>query len=175
VSAITDTPTNPPAPTATIEKVVEPSGVYVVTYKPSTYSLGYGTYSVGTFAFSSEDPADDINKGNPIILNGVEYPHAIFAHAPSRMVFDLGEAAGFTELNATVGLVKQIDCGDGVTFIVIGDGTEIFRSPTIYAWTTPTEILVPIQGVRMLTLLTDEGPQDDNTCDWAIWGDPILR
>jgi hypothetical protein len=175
VSAITDTPTNTPAPTPTTETVVEPSGVYLAKYKPTTYSLGYGTYSVGTFAFSSEDPADNIHKGNPIILNGVEYPHAIFAHAPSRMVFDLGQAAGFAEITATVGLVKQIECGDGVIFVVIGDGAEIFRSNTIFAWTPPTEIQVPIQGVRMLTLFTDEGPQDDNSCDWAIWGDPILR
>jgi hypothetical protein len=182
-AAATDAPapvppaTNPPAPTAALAPAATApaSGVYLAEYKPVTYSLGYGTYSVGTFTFSSEDPADNIRKGDPITFYGVEYPHAIFGHAPSRIVFDLGEASGFSELSATIGLVQHINCGDGVTFIVLGDDAEIFRSEVIHAWTAPTEIRVAIQGVRKLSLRADEGPLDDWACDWAIRGDPLLR
>ena len=35
-------------------------------------------------------PADDIQYGAPLVLDSVEYPQGIFAHAPSRLVYNLG-------------------------------------------------------------------------------------
>ncbi len=177
-------PPSPVAPTAVIQpslpaatKTLTPEikkSVYLGDYQPTTATLGYGKYSVGSFTFSSEDEGDDIHIGDPIIFGGVEYPHGIFAHAPSRLVYNLGSHA-FTELSATLGMIEKIRCGDGVFFIVQADGAEIYRSKLRFPWSDPVEITVPVARVRELVLLVDTGGNDNLDCDWAVWGDPVLR
>jgi hypothetical protein len=147
---------------------------YLSEFKPTAVKLGYGSYSVGKFQFSTEDPADDIHSGDPIVLHGAEYPRAIFAHAPSRLVYNL-DNHHFTEFIATLGMVEKINCGDGVEFVVFGDGKEVFRSKVLRPSSMPMEVQVPIAGVTELTLRVEEGARGDMDCDWAIWGDPRLR
>ena len=147
---------------------------YLSQFQPTTIELGYGTYSVGTFKFSSDDPADDIHYGDPIAFHGIEYPHGIFAHAPSRLVYNLS-SNHYSEFSATLGLVEKISCGDGVKFIVLLDAKEIYRSEILFPWSAPVDIQVPMTNGSELTLSVDPGVQGDNRCDWAIWGDPRLR
>lgn len=146
-------------------------GIYLSELKPKKVSLGYGTYSVGTFKFSSGDAGDNLHYGDPILLAGVKYPHGIFAHAPSHLIFDIG--GKYTELTATIGLIERINCGDGADFIIRLDGTEIYRSPTLSATSKPVNIQVSVAGGKELSLMADE--KDSWECDWAIWGDPYLR
>jgi hypothetical protein len=147
---------------------------YLSQFQPTVIELGYGKYSVGKFQFDSDDPADDIHYGDPIVFHGIEYTHGIFAHAPSRLVYNLGSHR-YVEFIATLGLVEKISCGDGVEFILLLDGKEIYRSEVLYPWSAPVDIRVPITDGSELTLLVDAGIQGDNRCDWAIWGDPRLR
>jgi hypothetical protein len=75
----------------------------------------------------------------------------------------------------TVGLVDWIECGAGTQLIILVDGYEIYRSPTMLASSAPIEIEVSVAKGQVLELLTDPGSTTDFTCDWAIWGDPLLR
>jgi WD40 repeat protein len=147
---------------------------YLSQLQPTSVELGYGTYSAGKFKFSSDDPADNVHYNDPIFLDGVESPHGIFAHAPSRLVYNLGSHS-YIEFSATVGLIDKISCGDGAEFIVLLDGEEIYRSGVRYPWSMLMDIHVPISGGSELTLIVDPGPDGNSDCDWGIWSDAGLR
>ena len=165
----------PPAVvTATPAAPVAAPGTYLSDFEPKAILLGYGVYSVGRFAFSSEDAVDNIHEGDPMVMHGVEYPHGIFAHAPARFKYDLGQQV-FTELSATLGLIEHIDCGDGVVFKVEQDGQTLYTSPAMYAWTPPVKMRVTLTGSPTLLLWVEPGNAGNPDCDWAIWGDPVLR
>jgi hypothetical protein len=55
------------------------------------------------------------------------------------------------------------------------DGNEIFASPTMTASSALIEIAVSVAKGQILELLTEPGSEKDFNCDWAIWGDPIVR
>lgn len=174
------TPTSPaprPAKTPTSPAPSSPSPVgwtYLSEFKPTVVQLGYGTYSVGTFKFSSEDPADDVHTGDPIRMHGVDYPQGIFAHAPARFTYNI-DGQSFSEFQATLGLIEKINCGDGVEFVLLLDGQEIYHSPRLQQWSTPLKIQVPLSAGSQLSLVVEMGDRSNKDCDWAIWGDPRLR
>lgn len=162
-----------PAPTPTTVKAAA-TQVYLGDLTPTSTKVGWGKYSVGKFTFTSEEPEDNIHAGDPIAFHGVQYPHGIFAHAPSRLAFDLS-SYNFTELTATLGMVEHIACGDGAIFIVQVDGVEVYRSKLMFSMSQPVEMTAPVKGGKELVLKVDMGELMDFECDWAIWGDPILR
>lgn len=150
---------------------------YLSQFQPTLVELPFGEYSVGTFAFTSPYSEDPIREGDPIVIHNVKYSHGIFAHAPSRLVYDIGGT--YEQLSATLGLVDLINngvsCGDGVNFVVLLDGREIYRSNRLDMGSEPVDILLPIAGGYELTLTVENGGSDDSDCDWAIWGNPRLR
>lgn len=156
-------------PTAAPTYAVKP--LYLGEIEPSEVKLGYGKYSVGVFTFSSEDFTDNIHQGDPIVLHGVEYPHGIFAHAPSRLVYRLPER--YKTLSVTLGMVDWINCGNGVFFSVLVDDIEAYASYAVYPDSAPTRVDIPIKMGTLLTLLVAD--RGDYACDWAIWGDPLLH
>lgn len=162
-----------PAPAATTDPGVTLEEAYLGDLKPVSYTLGYGTFSVGKYMFSSEDPADRIKLGDPIMLGGQPDPHAIFAHAPSRIVFKLERS--YTALSALIGMVEWIDCGDGVSFTILVDGKEVYYRPEVKPNYGPIKLVAMINGGSELTLITDVGPNGNMDCDWAIWGNAVVR
>jgi len=62
---------------------------------------------------------------------------------------------------------------DGVVFVVELDGTEVFRSEPVFIESKPRRIKLSVAGGQVLELVTV--PRGNNGCDWAIWGDPVLR
>ena len=148
-----------------------PKPNYLSDLEPEVATVGYGIFSIGEYEFTSA--MDNISKGDTIVFHGVEYPHGLYAHAPSHVVYKLNE--DFSELRVTIGLVEWISCGDGAQFIILLDGIEIYRSPIMFASSAPLDIKVDIDGGQNLELITDEGAANDRDCDWTIWGDPILK
>jgi hypothetical protein len=59
---------------------------YLSQLEPQAAEVGWGTFSKGVYEFTSSDPSDKIREGDPIVVHEVEYPHAPYAHAPSRLV-----------------------------------------------------------------------------------------
>jgi WD40 repeat protein len=164
----------PTSPAQTTASTVQAGWTFLSAFKPTVVELGYGVYSVGTFKFSSEDPADDVHTGDPIRMHGLDYPQGIFAHAPARFTYDLG-GKSFTEFQATLGMLEKINCGDGVEFVLLLDDQEIYRSPRLQPWSTPLEIQVPLSSGSQLSLVVEMGNRSNKDCDWAVWGDPRLR
>ena len=144
---------------------------YFSELHPQSTAVGWGTFSISNYKFTSSDPTDKINQGDPIVVHDVEYPHGLYAHAPSLLVYNL--YGDFSQLEATIGLVDWIECGDGVQFVIILDGNEIYHSPTMLASSIPIDVKISVAGGRNLELITDPGATQH--CDWAIWGDPVLR
>ena len=123
--------------------------------------------------FSSEDPADNIRAGDPIMLNSVDDPHAIFAHAPAKIVYTLG--GKYNSFQANIGLIESINCGDGVIFRVLVDGQEVLTYGPLLPLDNPMHVVAELANGNEMTLVTDVGPNGNKDCDWAIWGDAFVR
>lgn len=95
------------------------------------------------------------------------YEKGIFAHAPSRLTFDLG--GKWKSFSALAGLQRG---GSSVVFVVRGDGRELFRSPLLQGEET-REIRVNVAGVKTLELVCEDGG-DGSGSDWSVWFNPQL-
>ena len=96
------------------------------------------------------------------------YDKGIFAHAPSRLVFNL--AGGWKRFVSAVGLQGA---GGSVVFVVKGDGRELGRSPLLQNEQT-SAFNLDVRGVKTLELVTEDGG-DGNGHDWSAWFGPQLR
>ena len=74
----------------------------------------------------------------------------------------------------TVGLDDESACGDGASFIVVGDGRELYRSKRMYS-TEKQTLSLDVSGVRTLELRVDEGDKKDKDCDHGDWANAWLE
>jgi hypothetical protein len=100
------------------------------------------------------------------------FRYGIGSHAPSFMKFQLPRA--FDTFYATIGLDDESVGGDGVSFIVLGDDRELFRSKRMYS-TEKQRISVDVSGVRILELRLDEGDKHDKDYDHGDWANAWLE
>lgn len=105
----------------------------------------------------------------PLLRSGDRvYDKGIFAHAPSRLVF---QTAGLWKTFAsTVGLQTG---GSSVVFVVKGDGRTLGRSRLLQNDATAA-FNVDIRGVKTLELIAEDGG-DGNGHDWSVWFGPQLK
>jgi hypothetical protein len=107
---------------------------------------------------------------SPVLDSGNIYATGLYAHAPSRYIFNLG--GKWKELSGKAGLHTLHQPYGSVAFIVRTDGHEAFRSPIIRGAKQATYKL-DVTGVKQLELLVD--PTDDgNHNDWGLWLEPVL-
>jgi hypothetical protein len=108
-------------------------------------------------------------NGNPINARGIEYPFGLGTHANSQIRYDLkGE---FSALRTAIALDDEEPNSDGIQFRIMGDGKELYKSPTMKAghleW-----VEVPLTGVNTLELLVDSlGNKNYDHADWIF---PVL-
>jgi len=142
-----------------------PEGNYLIDLAPVTVTVGYWSLGAGLF------PASDggFSEGQVLFSHGVTYPMGLFAHAPSRLVYDLN--GKYTRLETDI-MVQDSACGDGAEFVVQLDGKELYASSMLSAFHDPVHLSLDITGGKELILITLSG--EDNSCDWTIWGDPYL-
>ena len=103
-------------------------------------------------------------------LGGEFYEKGLYAHAPSRYVFDIGTR--FKCFTATVGLQDGTPQSGTAVFVVKGDGRELFRSELLKRPKT-VAIDLSIDGVKNLELLVESGKQGNAYC-WSLWGAPKI-
>jgi len=117
------------------------------------------TRSAGSFAHMGRD----VNwQGEPIALGGKRYARGIAVdvwHEPCTVNYDL-TGGRWRRLKAVIGIevdepakleAKQIE-GTRIYFTVLGDGKELYRSPTFGPDSPPVEMDVDIAGVTDLQL-----------------------
>lgn len=96
------------------------------------------------------------------------YEKGIFAHAPSRLVFDLG--GKWRTFTALAALQRG---GNSVIFAVKADGKEVFRSPLIQGEET-ADVKLDVRNVKTLELIAEDGG-DGNGNDWSVWLNPQIE
>jgi hypothetical protein len=107
---------------------------------------------------------------SPLLDCGQYYATGLFAHAPSRYVYDLG--GKWKTLRGTAGLHTDQQPWGSVGFSIKADGKELFHSPTIRG-ASQAAYDVDVTNVKTLELIVDDGG-DGNGNDWGLWLDPTL-
>jgi hypothetical protein len=94
------------------------------------------------------------------------YDKGLYAHSPSRYTFQLD------------GKWKTFDTGAAIqdgdsrtaTFVVLGDGKELRRIPSVKPGKVE-KLTVDVTGVKLLELIV-EGPVQKDSHAWSIWLEP---
>jgi len=109
--------------------------------------------------------------GSPLLDSGKIYATGLFAHAPSRYVYNLD--GKWSTLHGEAGLHTAFQAlASGVVFVIKADDNEVFRSTAIRGSTHATYDL-NLSGVKTLELIV-ENATDSNAGNWALWLDPTL-
>lgn len=108
---------------------------------------------------------------SPLLDCGKIYATGLFAHSPSRYVFDLGGKWESLRGDAGLHTVHQ-PYAAGVVFVIKTDNKEVFRSAVIRGSTT-TNYQVDLKGVSLLELIVEQ-PGNSNHNNWSLWLDPTL-
>jgi hypothetical protein len=108
---------------------------------------------------------------SPLLDSGKIYATGLFAHAPSRYVFDLG--GKWQTLRGEAGLHTAFQFhAYGVVFVIKTDGREVYRS-SIIRGSEHARYDVDVTGVKTLELLVEKA-NDQNGGNWGLWLDPTL-
>jgi hypothetical protein len=144
--------------------------VYLADLVPNTSVVGFGGLGLGVYPFSE----GTVQRGTTLKFNGVEYPHGLFAHAPSELEYSLPR--NFASFSASLYIDGHPTCGgNGVAaFVVLLDGQEIYRSRelTYNESQMPIPMSISVDSGRTLTLKTET--LGSTLCDWTVWGDAYL-
>jgi alpha-galactosidase len=114
--------------------------------------------------------------GKMMMMAGRSFFRGLGTHAVSRIVFDL--PPGYGRFAATIGCDQEV-YSDSIVFVVMassgrpGDGRELFRSPPMHREGSLIEVNVPIQGVKRLALIVEDGG-NGIIADHADWADARL-
>ncbi len=108
---------------------------------------------------------------SPLLDCGKIHATGLFAHAPSRYVFDLG--GKWKTLRGEAGLHTAFQpYAFGIVFVIKTDGKEVFRS-SIIRGSRQVRYDIDVTGVKTLELLVDKA-YDQNGGNWGLWLDPTL-
>ena len=111
-------------------------------------------------------------RDQPIRLGGQTYPHGIGTRSISEFVIDLkGIALRFESMVALDDVIKG-NVGS-VTFEVWADDTLAAASGIMRPGDAPKKLSADLTGVRVLTLLVDDGGDTSND-DEVAWGGAML-
>jgi hypothetical protein len=159
--------------TATLHDETKPQPASVST-KVTTLPLGDAhpdVAEVGWLKPASNRIPPNNEVESPILDSGRIHATGLYAHAPSRYVFNLGGKWKIFRGEAGLHTAFQ-GRAFGTVFVIKADGKELFRSSTIRDATTPS-YEVDVAGVKRLELIVEKA-SDRNGGNWALWLDPTL-
>lgn len=112
--------------------------------------------------------ADHSTRNREMSIGGQIFTNGLGTRAPAQLILNLqGKADSF---QAKVGVDDEVAKGSGnVTFKVLGDKKTLYQSPVMHAGDVAREINVSLKGVKLLTLVADDGNNgsEGNDSDWA--------
>jgi hypothetical protein len=114
-------------------------------------------------------PNDQVTS--PLLDSGKLYATGLYAHSPSRYIYELDGKWKMLRGEAGVHTPAQ-PYAAGVVFVIKTDGKEAFRSPVIRG-ATKTSYAADVSGVKTLELVV-EMANSENHNNWALWLDPML-
>ncbi|MHB0959756.1 MAG: alpha-galactosidase [Pirellulaceae bacterium] len=106
----------------------------------------------------------------PLTLGTTEYRHGLFTHAPSDVLVKLPMPGQAFTARVGVDTNSQTRGGQGsVTFaVVVGEASEVFRSPVLHEGQPALPVRVDLAGAREFRLQVSDGG-DGISCDQAVW------
>ena len=107
---------------------------------------------------------------SPLLDSGKIFATGLYAHSPSRYVYDLG--GKWKQLRGAAGLHTAHQPHGSVVFVIKSDGKEAFRSPVIRG-STKARYDIDLTGVEKLELIVDKA-NNGNGGNWGLWLDPTL-
>jgi hypothetical protein len=138
-------------------------GVYLSDLKPSRYE------HVPYLGISWPYRNDLSVAGNPIQLGGSVYDKGLGMHSESRLSYALG--GDYRWFEAKVGLDDLTGKQGSVSIQVLADGKplQLDLDPELTARNSPRFVRLPIDGVKVLTLVVGFGSNGDvqGEVDWA--------
>ncbi|GHV14633.1 hypothetical protein AGMMS49938_11120 [Fibrobacterales bacterium] len=109
-------------------------------------------------------------EGNTIKIDGRIFEYGIGSHSPSKLVWDIN--GKYKKFHGFIGLDDESACGNGVIYIVKGDGKSLYKSRVLASHELDS-LEVNLDGIKTLELETlDNGDKD---CDHANWAGAWLE
>lgn len=139
--------------------VEDPSVLLLSSLKYDSYAQDWG-----------EPQINESVEHHRMSLDKEPFRYGIGSHANSSVRFTLPSA--YNVFHVTIGLDDESACGDGASFIVAGNGRELFRSKRMYS-SEKQAVDVDVSGVRSLELRLDMGENKD--CDHGDWANAWLE
>ncbi|HUW91533.1 MAG TPA: NPCBM/NEW2 domain-containing protein, partial [Bacteroidales bacterium] len=140
---------------------------YEVKFSPS--ALLYSETSLADLPFTGSSS----RFSWPVTIDGKRYDKSIGMMPGSLREYDIkGVFLSFKALVSVDDNIATGQPGQTVTFVVMGDGNELWRSAPLGAEDAPVEIDVPVAGIRKL-MLSVEGQGEGRSrrgglpADWA--------
>ncbi|RLS57109.1 MAG: hypothetical protein DWH91_05060, partial [Planctomycetota bacterium] len=135
--------------------------IWLDRFSPQSVSVGFGEAGFhGSLGY----------EGKVVEICGGSMPHAISAHAPSRLVYDLN--GRFETFRSRVAINDTApDDATHAEFYVLADGIVSGVAKNVRPGQMPRIISVDVQGVQRLELLVQT--RRWNSCH-AVWADPVL-
>ena len=132
--------------------------------RPELAKVGWLQPSANRIPLNAEIPS-------PLLDAGKIYATGLFAHSPSRYVYNLG--GKWKTLRGRAGLHTSFQpYACGIVFVIKADGQELLRSPEIRG---PKQVSydLSLKGVKTLELGVEQA-ESCNSGNWGLWLDPTL-
>jgi hypothetical protein len=110
-------------------------------------------------------------ENNAMRIDGRVFEFGVGTHAPSKLIWNLNGV--YKKFYSFIGLDDESACGNGVIWVVNGDGKPLYRSKVLTSHEIDS-LTVDISGVNVLELETlDNGDKDCDHANWAgAWMGP---
>jgi len=146
--------------------IAEGSELYLSDAVWKDAKVGWGKVTRNCF-----QTGPDAQAGVALELKGEVFEKGLYAHSPSRFLFDIG--GKWKNFSAVVGLRDGAAPSQGsAVFRVLGDGKELYRSRILRPGMRE-DVKLDLTDVRELELLA-EGGEGHSHNSWAIWAAPKL-
>lgn len=130
----------------------------------------YQSAEVGWLAPTANRIPPNNEISAPLLSSEELFATGLYAHAPSRYVYDLGSR--WRTLRGEAGLHTLHQAQGAVVFVIKTDGREAFRSPIIRG-ADHAHYEVDLAGVNILELVVEKAGKQ-NGGNWSLWLDPML-
>ncbi|HWQ91496.1 MAG TPA: NPCBM/NEW2 domain-containing protein [Clostridia bacterium] len=131
--------------------------------RPQVAEVGWLQPAANRIPANSEIPS-------PLLDSGNLFATGLYAHSPSRYVYDLG--GKWKRLRGKAGLHTFHRPHGTVIFVIKTDGKEAFRSPVIQG-PKMANYSLDLTGVKTLELIVEKA-SERNGGNWGLWLEPTL-
>lgn len=145
----------------------------IVVYSGESYASD-NNYTINASGWGGirkdKSPNNDIIS---VLVNGEEkeFTKGIGAHANSELVFDIG-GKGYEYFYSVLGLDDNVrtNANGSVVYKILVDDELVYESNVFRQTTESEEVLISLAGASKVTLITNQGP-DNDWADQSVWAD----